>query len=600
MAQTAEKVEELNVPDGGIGNFIMDDAEMDAAYGPDDGSEEFGNEGIAQFPALTKKMAAMGREGDDTIAHVETGELVIPAAFFENDPQLKESLFERFREMGVENPERYVVGSGENSINPDTGAYEFFFKFIKKAVKGIGKAIKNVVKGVVKVIKKVAPVVLPIVGSMVFGPIYGAAMGSGIATLINGGSVKDALKSALISGATGALGAGVSGAMSGTGFIDGMKNAASFSNLSAGFDTMGAALKGDFSGISMKNMSQGPTAEGGTAYTGAEGGLTPDALTTSSELGAAKDITAGTNAPVLETGVDTSVGSALDGAKTGADAAITASDAAQQALAGTYEAPGFTESLMKGNFKDAFFPQSPNAAEILKAGGIDTLSATTAQQTAAQELAKQAAPGLVRTYGPLAAAGTAVAGATGFFTPPEQPPLPDFIETNPDGTPVTGSDLVEANPGDYLISDLGNIVLNPETGEYEQKPTATTQGLSASDFVVSDLDTTKYQPPGSFEAPTEFALNTSYLRGSNPGGPFARPYVTAAADGGAIFPRRNGGIMPNEGVPGKDSVRAMLMPGEFVMTTDAVRGLGNGNLNQGIQNMYSVMRNLESRGRQTA
>jgi hypothetical protein len=44
----------------------------------------------------------------------------------------------------------------------------------------------------------------------------------------------------------------------------------------------------------------------------------------------------------------------------------------------------------------------------------------------------------------------------------------------------------------------------------------------------------------------------------------------------------------------------MLMPGEFVMTTDAVRGLGNGNLNSGIQNMYSVMRNLESRGRNTA
>ncbi len=472
MAQTAEKVEELNVPDGGIGNFIMDDAEMDAAYGPDDGSEEFGNEGIAQFPALTKKMAAMGREGDDTIAHVETGELVIPAAFFENDPQLKESLFERFREMGVENPERYVVGSGENSINPDTGAYEFFFKFIKKVVKGVGKAIKNVVKGVVKVIKKVAPVVLPIVGSMVFGPIYGAAMGSGIATLINGGSVKDALKSALISGATGALGAGVSGAMSGTGFIDGMKNAASFSNLSAGFDTMGAALKGDFSGISMKNMTQGPTAEGGTAYTGAEGGLTPDALTTSGEIGGAKDLTGAANAPVLETGAE--AGKEL--IKTGQDA-ITASDAAQQALAGTYEAPGFTESIMQGNFKDAFFPQGPNATEILKAGGIDTLSATTAQQTAAQELAKQAAPGLLRTYGPLAAAGTAAAGAAGFFTPPDQPPLPDFIETNPDGTPVTGSDLVEANPGDYLISDLGNIVLNPETGEYEQKPNTRHKGF---------------------------------------------------------------------------------------------------------------------------
>jgi hypothetical protein len=41
----------------------------------------------------------------------------------------------------------------------------------------------------------------------------------------------------------------------------------------------------------------------------------------------------------------------------------------------------------------------------------------------------------------------------------------------------------------------------------------------------------------------------------------------------------------------------MLMPGEFVMTTDAVRGAGNGNLNNGIKNMYSVMRNLEARGR---
>ena len=53
--------------------------------------------------------------------------------------------------------------------------------------------------------------------------------------------------------------------------------------------------------------------------------------------------------------------------------------------------------------------------------------------------------------------------------------------------------------------------------------------------------------------------------------------------------------MPDEGVRGEDSVRALLMPGEFVMTTDAVRGAGNGNLETGIQNMYSVMRNLESR-----
>ena len=66
--------------------------------------------------------------------------------------------------------------------------------------------------------------------------------------------------------------------------------------------------------------------------------------------------------------------------------------------------------------------------------------------------------------------------------------------------------------------------------------------------------------------------------------------------GGQVFPRRNGGIMMDEGIPNEDSVRAMLMPGEFVMTTDAVRGAGNGNVDQGIKNMYTVMRGLERRG----
>jgi hypothetical protein len=36
------------------------------------------------------------------------------------------------------------------------------------------------------------------------------------------------------------------------------------------------------------------------------------------------------------------------------------------------------------------------------------------------------------------------------------------------------------------------------------------------------------------------------------------------------------------------------------MTTTAVRGLGDGDLKKGINNMYSVMRNLEARGRATA
>ena len=65
-------------------------------------------------------------------------------------------------------------------------------------------------------------------------------------------------------------------------------------------------------------------------------------------------------------------------------------------------------------------------------------------------------------------------------------------------------------------------------------------------------------------------------------------------DGGSTyFPRRNGGIDPSEGSGKKDDVPAMLMAGEFVMTRDAVKGMGDGNLRKGINRMYGMMDNLE-------
>jgi hypothetical protein len=115
------------------------------------------------------------------------------------------------------------------------------------------------------------------------------------------------------------------------------------------------------------------------------------------------------------------------------------------------------------------------------------------------------------------------------------------------------------------------------------------------------------------ESPETYDVRDLAVTGST--GPVTRPtsygfeynpYVYSqtpfqyAAEGGEIFPRRVGGIMPNEGIPNKDSVRAMLMPGEFVMTTDAVKGLGGGDMNKGISNMYNVMRNLEQRGKAIA
>jgi len=61
------------------------------------------------------------------------------------------------------------------------------------------------------------------------------------------------------------------------------------------------------------------------------------------------------------------------------------------------------------------------------------------------------------------------------------------------------------------------------------------------------------------------------------------------------FPRRTGGIMPSEGSGQKDDVPAMLMAGEFVFTKDAVKGLGDGDSNRGIEKAYSMMNKLEDR-----
>lgn len=69
---------------------------------------------------------------------------------------------------------------------------------------------------------------------------------------------------------------------------------------------------------------------------------------------------------------------------------------------------------------------------------------------------------------------------------------------------------------------------------------------------------------------------------------------------GQYFPRRNGGIMPSEGSGQKDDVPAMLMAGEFVLKKDAVRGLGGGDLNKGIQRAYAMQNQLASQGRQGA
>ena len=576
MAQTAVQDDKLMVPDGGIADFYMEDEEL-AALERKEANEAFGEAGIAEFGDVAARMATYGRGGDDTIAHVATGEIVIPLPLIENNPKMKESIFNHLRELGVEDPEQYVVGSSYNSINPETGLPEF--GWLKKTIKKITRGAKKIGKAVVKVVKKVAPVVLPMVLAPFMGPVWAGAVGSGIGTLIQTGNVKDAFKAALIGAGTGALTAGIGSKLNGGGFFEGVSSAASPANFTEGLKGVGKAFTGDFSGASMSNLRGGPTAEGGTAYSGPTAESAPFdtsnyAVSPDQARTAATDVTsqatnlagtpqepftfdgagfrpAGANLPSDTLTLNGQAYAPVEGASTFDMSTLqqppgyTKTPGVMDSLKDAFnfgEGRSFTESM-----GDIFMPntQTPTATDFIKAN--PSMDLALAKQLAAD--AASQAPGMLRTFGPAAALATAAGAAGGMFTAPEEEDLSELLGP-------TGEETLAADRGYYGIDpnrsygSRGPVLVRPGDPRYMQ-----------------------------------------YLYGYQDTEP------VTAAQGGPIFPRRNGGIMPNEGVAGRDSVKAMLMPGEFVMTTNAVKGLGNGDNRAGINKMYDLMRNLEARGK---
>lgn len=512
-----QALKQEEIPSGGIADFIYSDEEIKLLE-EKELQDLYGQNGIAQFKAIGKEMANFGRYGDDTVAHVETGELIVPRALIENNPKLKESIFGHLRELGVEDPERYVVGTSKNSLNPDTGLPEFFlkklFKGAKKAVSSVAKGVSSALKGVGKALKKVAPIVVPIALNYFLpglGQIYSGALGAGITSLLQGGSVKDALRSAFVGGATGAISAGFSG-------------------------------KGSF-GENIASDFKGGSANIGQAFS--EGSFKP---LTSTSLPSLQDVTK-QDTKLIDTDVKVDKLPALS-EKTSLDL----EGGVAQGIDGfglPKESPTVFEQLKSGVSKtsDFLMPESKDFVDVLKEKGINPLNATEAQIKVAKEIASKEGPSFLRRFGPSTALGIAALSGAGAFKTPEDKPLPQLR---------SGFDLYREDPDKFNVGDI-----NVRTAQAPVS-TQTSYGFNYNPYVF----------------PTQ---------------PFQ-----AAAEGGEIFPRRNGGISPREGTPGKDSVRAMLMPGEFVMTTDAVKGLGGGNLDKGIKNMYSVMSKLEKRGKAMA
>ena len=544
-AALSQSPEPYEVPEGGLASFLT------ATVG-DWSDDALNAENYYDIVKPTaEQLAAFGREEDDRIAHVATGETVIPMAVFEEDPALKEALFARMRDMGIE-PERYVVGSELNSINPVTGQPEFF---LKKIFKGIKKAVK----GVVKVFKKIAPLVLSIGLNFLvpgLGAIASGALGSGIGTLIQGGNFKDAFKAALIGGAVGGLSSGIGSVMKGGEFMAGVKSGLP-TGLGGGVnptlpppapietavpdvvtETATAAGPANVAEAAVQEAAAGvgaPVTPAQAVSAGAPAGIMEEVVVTAPRL------TDPGLAPI-ETGVPAYV--AAGQAQT-SDVDITTPETPSLDELITREPESFFEKIKQGRFVDAFKGQQGlSKDELIDAIlGEEGLTRSTAGYEKLVEAATNAnalieagivqQPGMLAKYGPMTALGLGIAGVAGAFEPRPMPEPFDFYGG------LTGFDLLRQNPDQYFHKAFNRDA----------------QG--------------------------------NLLPASGPG---------YAANGGDIshFPRKNGPIN-GPGTETSDDIPAMLSDGEFVMTARAVRGAGNGSREDGMRRMYDMMRTFEGR-----
>jgi hypothetical protein len=567
----------MSVPSGGIASFRMSDedlANLDREQDEQLAEEVYGSEGISRFTEIASDMAGLGRYGDDVVVHAQTGELVIPKRILDESPEIRAVVYQALREQGIEDPEQYVVGSGSASINPNTGLAEYkFFKSVKKAF-----------KQVVKVVKKIAPIVLPIAMTIMFPALgaYGAALGSGIGSLMQGGSIKDALKAAALSGLSSAAFSGVSNIGSEGGFTGGFTG--SLANPGARFAQVGGQLKSGFSGQGF-NFGQQFTGVPSTSATPENKGVFADDIANQTAPVSASDQLKADlsgydpNDPAyFNKGAPTDTAQIIDQSNNlgpGRNTNLMNNQSGDYPGAASKDLLPADDRSFFQKSKDFMFGKEPTTLDTSTAydKAFNDSIAAGKSQSASEFAARQAGdaaskgPGFLRTFGPSTGL---VLGATylggGFDTPEEEPV--DILDRNSDGSVRTGQDVYRENEAKYKVGDLYSAPISYTTPN------------------------TPYQSYANINPYQSYAnINPFTIPSIGTGNPFYRPSVQTAAQGGEIFPRRNGGIMPNEGIPGKDSVRAMLMPGEFVMTTDAVKGAG------GIPNMYHMMSALERKGR---
>ena len=90
-------------------------------------------------------------------------------------------------------------------------------------------------------------------------------------------------------------------------------------------------------------------------------------------------------------------------------------------------------------------------------------------------------------------------------------------------------------------------------------------------------------------------MRTGYAIGSSQFGLMGNEHpIIPSKDGQQLDMRDTGGYQPHGKAEKHDDVRALLAQGEFVMTSDAVKGMGGGDREVGAKKMYNLMHNMEA------
>ena len=575
---------------------------------------EFAPVGLGSMHEQAKKLAEYGRNGDIYVVHAAEGETVIPLEVLNANPKIKELLFGQMRGMGLD-PQEFVVGSELNSINPDTGLPEFFFK-------SVFRGVKKAVKSVAKIAKKAAPIVIPLAAAYFGIPFLGEAFGAGtfgasfigggLGSLAGGASLKDSLKAGLMSGGLASLSAGVMSGLDqttpGSSFMGGIKSSFTGQTPIYALDQAG-------------NLVRQGTKYAASPFADVPGNFMQEiGLTSSAASDAAKASSAASDAQfgnIFGTGPNQNIMNTItgEGAPLGKTATDVYTAADPYTLKPGYDTLGRGESYTDifGREAQGFIPAAippgpptqllPSGANKLKFSPNQTVT-NLGQQNALDQAAA-------------AAMAQKTAGTSVF----------DLSLNNPllGGPDITTADILAQNkqlafaPSSSVLSTLEKV--NPSLLKRSVVPVAAA-GLLADQmgaFEGEPVEEVNLANRTLLEGPTGVDLfnknQSAYLLPDealdsyryDTGNPFV---PTDYADGGYIekpqnmnrggtpqFPRREM-LVQGPGTETSDDIPAMLSDGEFVMNAQAVRGAdpsGNGNRQAGAKSLYDMMRNFEMR-----